>query len=57
MDGALMPGIRIDIVLALDVSGDLVPAVGTARWVDDTGIVPAVGQPKVTSASVRAWIL
>ena len=31
MDGALLPGIRVDIILALDVRGDLVLPVMTTR--------------------------
>ena len=40
MDGALLPSVRVDIVLALDVRGDLVLPVWMTRWVDDPGIVP-----------------
>lgn len=43
MDGALLPGVRVDIVLALDMRGDLVLPVWTTRWVDDPGIVPPIG--------------
>ena len=57
MDGALLPGVRVDIVLALDMRGDLVFPVWTTRWIDDPGIVPPLDRTKVTSASVKAWIL
>lgn len=44
MDGALLPGVRIDIVLALNMRGDLVLLVWTTLWVDDPGIVPPGSQ-------------
>ena len=43
MDGALLPGIWVDIILALAMRGDLVLPVLTTRWIDDSGIVPAIG--------------
>lgn len=43
MDGALLPGVGVDIVLALDMRGDLMLPVWTTRWVDDPGIVPTIG--------------
>ena len=43
MNGALLPGIGVDIVLALDVRGYLVLPVWTTRWVDDPGIVSPIG--------------
>jgi hypothetical protein len=44
MDGALLPGIWVDIILALDMRGDLMLAVMTTWWIDDPGIVPPIGQ-------------
>ena len=57
MDCALLPGIRVDIVFALDVRGDLVPAVGMARGLTIPALCPPFDNTKVTSASVKAWIL
>ena len=43
MDGALVPGIRTDVVVVLGVRGDLVLPVRTTGWIDDSGIVAAIG--------------
>jgi hypothetical protein len=44
VNGALLPCIGIDVVLALIVSGDLVLSVGTTRRIDDARVVPAIGE-------------
>ena len=43
MDGALLPGIWVDIVLALDVRGDLMLPVRTTGRIDDPGVMPPIG--------------
>ena len=44
MDGRSLPGIGIDIGLALLVGCDLMMAVGMARRIHNAGIVAAIGK-------------
>ena len=57
MDGALLPGIGVDIVLALGVRGDLVLPVGRPGGFTIPALWPPLDKTNVTSASVKAWIL